>query len=80
MEPVWADVDRYLSALVVRPDPVFDDVQRAADDAGLPSIAVSPPQGKLLHLLVRLSGARRVLEVGRRPHLSKRPDLAIGRM
>ena len=32
--------------------------------AGLPSINVSPTAGKLLHLLARLSGARRILEIG----------------
>lgn len=36
----------------------------AAEAAGLPSIQVSPPQGKLLQLLVRLLGARKVLEFG----------------
>ena len=30
----------------------------------LPAIAVSPPQGKLLHLLARSIGARSVLEIG----------------
>ncbi len=36
----------------------------AAEAAGLPSIQVSPPQGKLLQLLVRLVGARQILEFG----------------
>jgi predicted O-methyltransferase YrrM len=36
----------------------------AAEAAGLPSIQVSPPQGKLLQLLVRLLGARKILEFG----------------
>jgi predicted O-methyltransferase YrrM len=64
METTWEAVDRYLTELVVAPDPGFDDVQRAADDAGLPAIQVSAAQGKLLHLLARMSGARRVLEIG----------------
>ncbi|HVF03351.1 MAG TPA: O-methyltransferase [Frankiaceae bacterium] len=50
-------VDAFLANLLVPDDP-------AVDTAGLPPISVSPPQGKLLHLLVRLTGARRVLEVG----------------
>jgi predicted O-methyltransferase YrrM len=37
---------------------------RRATKAGLPSIAVSPPQGKLLMLLAKLHGARSILEVG----------------
>ena len=36
----------------------------AAEQAGLPSIQVSPPQGRLLEMLVRMQGARRVLEFG----------------
>ena len=53
----WAAVDAFLTNLLVPDDPRVD-----TDD--LPPISVSPPQGKLLHLLVRLTGARRVLEVG----------------
>lgn len=52
-----AGVDAFLTSLLVPDDP-------ALDTADLPAISVSPPQGKLLHLLVRLTGARRVLEVG----------------
>jgi predicted O-methyltransferase YrrM len=53
----WADVDAYLTNLLVPDEPTIDP-------AGLPPISVSAPQGKLLALLVRLCGARRVLEVG----------------
>jgi predicted O-methyltransferase YrrM len=60
----WTAVDDYLTGLVVRPDPALVDAQRAADEAGLPAIAVAPNQGKLLHLLVRATGARRILEIG----------------
>jgi predicted O-methyltransferase YrrM len=45
-------------------DPALDAAERAAADAGLPAIGVTPPQGKLLHLLARAIGARRVLELG----------------
>ncbi len=60
----WTAVDRYLSDLVVRPDPTLDSALAAIDAAGLPAISVSPGQGKLLHLLARVQGARRILEVG----------------
>lgn len=53
----WPDVDAFLTNLLIPDDP-------ALDTADLPAISVSAPQGKLLHLLVRLTGARRVLEVG----------------
>jgi predicted O-methyltransferase YrrM len=36
----------------------------ASAAAGLPSINVSPVQGKFLHLLVLATGARRILEIG----------------
>ena len=66
MQEVWTAVDHYFSELLVPADP--DDLLNAAlaanKDGGLPAIDVSRLQGKLLELLVRLSGARRVLEIG----------------
>jgi predicted O-methyltransferase YrrM len=60
----WAAVDRYLADLLVTPDPALDDALRACADAGTPAAQVSPLQGKLLHLLARVVGARRILELG----------------
>jgi predicted O-methyltransferase YrrM len=60
----WTAVDDYLTRLLVPADPALDEAQRAAAEAGLPAISVSPPQGKFLHLLARISGARRILEIG----------------
>ncbi|HEY4896325.1 MAG TPA: O-methyltransferase [Solirubrobacteraceae bacterium] len=60
----WSAVDRYVSDLLVEPDPALDEALRCSESAGLPRIAVSPPQGKMLHLLARIHGARRILEVG----------------
>jgi predicted O-methyltransferase YrrM len=60
----WAAVDRYLVDLLVTPDPALDDALRACADAGMPAAEVSPLQGKLLHLLARVVGARRILELG----------------
>lgn len=64
METTWDAVDRYVTEVVVAPDAGFAEAQRAGEEAGLPSIQVSAPQGKLLHLLARMVGARRVLEIG----------------
>lgn len=61
---LWTDVDRYYSDLFVAPDSALNDALAASAAAGLPDIAVAPNQGKLLNLLVRMSRARRVLEVG----------------
>ena len=60
----WTAVDEYFCKLLLPPDPVLDATQRSAADAGLPPISVSAPQGKFLHLLARIAGARRVLEIG----------------
>ncbi len=63
-EERWTDVDRYFSDLLVRPDAMLDAAVRESDAAGLPSIQVSPAQGKLLYLLARAQGAETILEVG----------------
>ncbi|MDT7630533.1 MAG: hypothetical protein QOI50_2463 [Pseudonocardiales bacterium] len=60
----WAAVDNYFGDLMIGEDPVLDAALAASDAAGLPPIAVSPALGKLLHLLARATGARRILEVG----------------
>ncbi|RWE73766.1 O-methyltransferase [Mesorhizobium sp.] len=60
----WAAVDDYIVSSLFEADPVLDAVLRANRDQGLPAIDVSPAQGKLLSLLVRIRGAKTVLEVG----------------
>jgi predicted O-methyltransferase YrrM len=57
-------VDRYLESCFVPEDPVLEEALRAAAAAGLPPHQVSRTQAKLLHLLARIAGARRVLEIG----------------
>ena len=64
MEQTWNDIDAWLADRVVAGDDALDAALADSDAAGLPAIAVSPLAGKLLHLVVRLRGARRVLEVG----------------
>jgi predicted O-methyltransferase YrrM len=63
-EARWADVDTYINDRVVGEDPALDAAQRRADAAGIPAIEVAPNQGKLLHLLARIQGARTILELG----------------
>jgi predicted O-methyltransferase YrrM len=60
----WTAVDRYFTDLLVPEDAALDAALRDSADAGLPSIAVTPNQGKLLGLLARVQGARRILELG----------------
>ncbi|MFI5566853.1 O-methyltransferase [Streptomyces sp. NPDC051740] len=64
---LWQKVDDYFTGRLL-PDAPDDDALAAAlrdsDAAGLPPIAVSPLQGKLLQLLAQLQGARNILEIG----------------
>lgn len=57
-------MENFLSDVVVHPDPAVLRAVQAAAEAGLPPIEVAPNAGKLLKLLVQISGARRVLEIG----------------
>lgn len=61
---LWKSVDQYISDQLISLDPVLDETLAANAAAGLPSIDVAPNQGKLLHLLARAAGARKILEIG----------------
>ena len=60
----WAAVDRYVTDLLLPRDRVLEAALAANAAAGLPPHDVSPAQGRLLELLARMCGARRILEVG----------------
>ncbi len=60
----WRTADDYLVETLIGHDPLLDSALVAQRDAGLPAIEVAPVGGKLLNLLARISGARRVLEIG----------------
>jgi predicted O-methyltransferase YrrM len=60
----WTEVDRYIDGAVVGSDPALDAALQDVADAGMPAISVTPALGKLLHVLARTIGARRILEVG----------------
>jgi predicted O-methyltransferase YrrM len=63
-EPTPETVDAFLAELVAPDDDGLAAARRASDEAGLPSIAVSAPQGKFLGVLARAVQARRILEIG----------------
>jgi predicted O-methyltransferase YrrM len=63
-EPRWDEVDAYLTEMFVPRDDAFAAALADSDAAGLPAIQVSPPQGRLLELLVRALQARAILEIG----------------
>ena len=60
----WIAVDHYVADALVGPDEPLAAALEANAAADLPAIDVSAPQGKLLHLLARLRGARTILELG----------------
>ena len=63
-EPTPQQVDTFLDGAVIGDDPALSAALQASDSAGLPPIAVSAQQGKLLSLLAAVAGARRILEIG----------------
>jgi predicted O-methyltransferase YrrM len=63
-QELWSAVDEYICKRLLAPDPALDAAVAASEAAGLPPIAVTANQGKLLQLLVRVQRARRVLELG----------------
>jgi predicted O-methyltransferase YrrM len=60
----WTAVDNYFTDLLVPADRALDEALRASEAAGLPSIHVAANQGKFLHLLAKIQGATRILEIG----------------
>ncbi|WP_047237010.1 O-methyltransferase [Chromobacterium subtsugae] len=60
----WNEVDDYFSRSLVQQDAALEAALADSAAAGLPAINVAPNQGKFLHLLARIHGARRILEIG----------------
>jgi predicted O-methyltransferase YrrM len=60
----WTEVDSYLTETLIPTDPILEATMAANAAAGLPSIDVSPTQGKWLHLLAKIKGVTRILEIG----------------
>lgn len=63
-EGLWNGVDRYITETLRLSDPALSGALEASTAAGLPEIQVAPNQGKLLHMLARMQGARAILEIG----------------
>jgi len=60
----WERADAYFNSFLMHNDPALEAASDKCNKHGLPDIAVTPTQGKFLHLLARSIGVRRVLEVG----------------
>lgn len=61
---IWTRMDDYIVDRLLPDDPVLAQVLAACAQAGLPAISVSAAQGQMLHLFARMTGARRILEIG----------------
>lgn len=64
VEDLWTEVDQYFSHKLIPSDPILESALEDSVTAGLPAIAVSPNQGKLLQILAQITGARSILEIG----------------
>lgn len=63
-QELWTNVDQYFSSSLLGSDPILEGALEASANAGLPLIAVSPNQGKLLQMLAQILDARSILEIG----------------
>jgi predicted O-methyltransferase YrrM len=63
-QEIWESVDEYFGELLVREDEALKLAVVSSTAANLPPIQVSAAQGKFLHLLARIIGARKILEIG----------------
>jgi predicted O-methyltransferase YrrM len=57
-------LEEYIGALYAHDDALLNALREEADRAGLPPISITPRAGRVLQVLLRASGARRVLEIG----------------
>ncbi len=63
-EQLLEQVDAYIENLFVPHDAILEQNLKDAAEAGLPSINVSPNQGRLLYVIAKMTCAKRVLEIG----------------
>jgi predicted O-methyltransferase YrrM len=63
-QELWTAVDQYISETLIPGDPILEAALQASENAALPSIQVSPSEGKMLHILARSIKARHILEIG----------------
>jgi predicted O-methyltransferase YrrM len=63
-QKTWTTVDSYLAETLIPADPILEAALAANAAGELPTIDVSPTQGKFLHLLATIHGAKRILEIG----------------
>ena len=60
----WTENDLYINKHLVKEDAALTKASTAVKSTNLPRMEVSPAQGKFLYLLAKISGAKRILELG----------------
>jgi predicted O-methyltransferase YrrM len=63
-QEMWDALDNFFCDALLAPDDSLDAALVSSSEAGLRPINVAPNQGKFLHLLAKIHGARRILEIG----------------
>ncbi len=64
MNPIFGEVDQYISNLFEDQDEALLATEKAIIDENIPQISISPNQGKFLQLMAKLCNAKRILEIG----------------
>ncbi|MEB2281155.1 O-methyltransferase [Lysinibacillus xylanilyticus] len=57
-------INQYIDAVFYNDDAILEEVITSIEENGMPAISVSPSSGKLLTMLVSMTGAKNILEVG----------------
>ncbi|MBO0588928.1 O-methyltransferase [Sporosarcina sp. E16_8] len=57
-------INSYIDTVFTKRDALLEGVIASIEENGMPAISVSPSSGKLLTMLVAISGAKNVLEIG----------------
>jgi predicted O-methyltransferase YrrM len=63
-QAIFDAVDAFVADTLLEEDEGLATALRAAAEAGVPAIQVSPAQGRMLQILARLQGSRKMLEFG----------------
>ncbi|MFZ6862675.1 O-methyltransferase [Undibacterium sp. Ji67W] len=63
-QAIWSSVDNYFSEKLIPKDTVLENALITSDAGGLPQHNVAPNQGKFLHLLAKMNGSKKILEIG----------------
>jgi caffeoyl-CoA O-methyltransferase len=58
------ETEKYLVGLTARETPGMQDALKAIEAAGMPAIQVAPTDGRIIEVLLRIAGARKVVELG----------------